>query len=143
MSQRPKQQPPKTSSVPQVLIDTVFIRPPIQVECTAPSFANEVRVIGGADATTIHFYFVSPARIATVVNGGRDEKITVAGNTMTIEAEPVCRVSIPLTTAVNLLAALSETIVGGVPILMNAMENMGQRMQSLQTQTEKSGDPNG
>lgn len=113
MSKHPSNRPP-----PQ--IDTIVLRPPKDTEDTPPPFANNVRVIGSADAMTVHLYFVSPTRLVDALEKRVSPGLTVRGNVLTIETEPVARVALPVSTATELALSIMTTIAE------NASEFQGQ-----------------
>lgn len=122
-------------------IEVVFIKPPKDIDESPPAFANQVRAIGGSDALTLHFYYISPSRIGTILGGGKDDRMSVSGNTLTIESEPVARVAVPLSVVTQLIATLAESLVGGLPELQEALGSMDQRLTDIPTLMNKVGLP--
>lgn len=109
----------------------VYLSPPRQTDWAPPPFANELRVIGGADAATLHFYYVSPSRFGLHEMGIEDPQISkhVAG--VRIEAEPVARVAIPLTSIMQLIETLTATLATGLPALQERIAAFNQSMSRL------------
>lgn len=130
------QDPPKPTPEPDPGVETIYITPPSHAEATAPPFANQVRVIGGADAMVLQFYFVSPGQMLKASLGEQIPNMKRQGNELHVESMPVARVAIPFTVAAALMAALAETTSGGVEMIQEAVSNFVMRTNEI---AEKSG----
>jgi hypothetical protein len=85
----------------------------------APATATVIRVAVGSDAVALEFGYREP--------GASDEQATL----------PVCRVSLPLTTAAMLAAQLLEGIFDAVPRLQADLAAFGARVNALNARTQQ------
>lgn len=107
-------------------LETVILKPPDEIDRTPPPMANDVRVLGGADAMTIHLYYVSPTRLTGAFEGKPlAPGVTIHQNMLIVESEPVARVALPVTVAARLAALIVKTIAEGAPSMLAKLADVG------------------
>src|SRR5689334_6908907 len=98
-------------------VDTIYLKPPMATDRLPPLFANNVRVMGTFDAMVLHLYFVSPTRLLGASDGNPQPGVKIDGNIATIEEEPVARVALPISAAMELALLIFKNLVEGGPQL--------------------------
>lgn len=114
-----------TSTGPDEGGGSIYITPPPATDATPPAFANQVRVIGGADAMVVHLYFVSATQVASASEGRAAPGVRKEGNTIYVESEPVARIALPLSTAAELAMLIIKNVAEGTPRLVSYMTQIG------------------
>ncbi len=108
-----------------------LIAPP-ETEDRAPTTANFVNVHGDGDVFSLDFFYMHPAKVSRIFEGETlGSEATRNGDTVVHRAEPVARISIPLTTATELVTELVERIGAGVPHLRGVLEDFGAKLHAL------------
>jgi hypothetical protein len=108
-------------------ITTIYLKPPVATDASSPPYANNIRVIGGADGLIVHCYYISSTRLFGAPEGHPQPGVSIVGDgtTAMIEAEPVARVAMSVTTAAELAFLLIKNIVEGAPEIANSLTLWG------------------
>ncbi|HZL93673.1 MAG TPA: hypothetical protein VFB99_08515 [Vicinamibacterales bacterium] len=75
----------------------------------------------------ITFYYFTDATITRAVGGQPAAGVERHGETVTVRGEPIARVALPLTVALDMLASIVENVADGIPFLQQSMEQFGTR----------------
>lgn len=121
--------PPGNAATPPAFLDIVA---PSEGEDAAPQHANFVNVSGDGDMFALDFFYVHPAKVRRIFEGSELPAGAVRqGDTVLHKSEPVARITIPLTTATELVTELIEAIERGVPALRGVLEDFGDKLHQL------------
>lgn len=120
----------KPASIPPV--GRLEFAPPVDTEDRPPSLATHVQVAGGADAFVLTFYHVSDHTMRRVFrpneSGGAIER---KGDHVTVRTDPIARVAVPLSVALEMFVAMFETAGESVPRIAAAAQQTGPRIQEI------------
>lgn len=136
---KPNPQSPATTR-PAPLKGLEYV-PPVGQEDRPPLFVNTVVVTGGADAVVLTLYHVSPNTLTRVFRPGVSKWAHVehGSDVTTVRTEPVARVAIPLTVALDTVIEMFATIIQGIPDIQAAAATMGERIAEIMVQAQRMG----
>lgn len=103
-----------------------------------PQLTNTFVVTGGTDTLILTFYHISPN---TLTRAFGDEEVKWPnverhGDLVTIRSEPIARVALPFTVAVDMIAEMVESAIGGVPELQSSLASIVTRFAEAMKKAE-------
>lgn len=117
---------------------TILVLPPKALEDVPPTLANEVRVIGGADSMTLHFYYVDPIRVELHVAGhSLSPSIERKNDVLMIRSEPLAKIALPTTVAMDMVLRVMKTLAEGAPQIEAVVSAFQERMAAISSKGEE------
>lgn len=106
------------------------IAPPPGQENRPPMVVSHVDVSGGADTLIITFYYVDQSTMRGAVSGEPTTNVERRGDKAIIRSEPIARVALPVTVALQLFGSAVDTITDGIPELQEVIQELGTKFAS-------------
>jgi hypothetical protein len=128
---------PKLNEKPT--ISRLEYAPPLGQEDRPPLLANNVQITGGSDALVLTFYHISPNTMMRVFGHqpiSHGQSIERNGETAIVRSEPIARIALPFTVALDMLAEMVGTAIQGVPDIQSSVENAVERLSEAMKQAE-------
>ncbi|WP_434042709.1 MULTISPECIES: hypothetical protein [Sorangium] len=111
--------------------------PPPGKEDVPPQLSNTVVISGGTDALVLTFYYHSPNTLSRAAGSvPKWPHIERAGDLVTVRGEPIARVALPFTVAVDTVVDMVESLVNGAPDVQRSVMGVMERFAAIMQRAE-------